>query len=386
MISKKLTIIISVVVFLLSGVGSYFYFGQQLVKFGSLADYKGTVPGDTSLLPEDSGPKTEPCPMNGALYSKAQRKIWEGRRPLGVMIENHTDSRPQSGLSFADIMYEAVAEGGITRFMAIYYCRDANPIGPVRSARMYYVQLLQEYGKNPLYAHVGGANTPGPADALGEIRDLGWDIYNDLNQFGVPFPYYYRDYERLPNVATEHTMYAATSKLWEFAKSKRKLSNVDEDREKWDETFSPWNFIDDATVQQRGSTNKISLGFWDQYNDFDVQWNYDKQSNAYKRVNGGAPHLDKNTGKQLYAKNVVVVLSDESVANDGYDAGQHLLYDLSGSGDGFLFQNGKAVKITWRKNKPESRMKFYDPSGEEASFVRGPIWVQIVPLGNKIAY
>jgi hypothetical protein len=323
--------------------------------------------------------------MNGALYSKVQRQIWEKRRPLGVMIENHTDSRPQSGLSFADIVYEVVAEGGITRFLAIYYCRDANPVGPVRSARMYFVELLQEYGNNPLYAHVGGANTPGPADSLGEIQNLEWDQYNDLNQFGVPFPYYYRDYERLSNVATEHTMYAATSKLWEFAKNKRKLSNVDEDRVAWNETFTPWKFKDDVPAVNRGSTNKISLYFWERYKDFNVLWNYDKATNSYKRVNGGKPHADKNTGKQFTAKNVIVVLADESAANDGYEEG-HLLYDLTGTGDGYIFQNGNAVEVTWRKSSPESRMIFTDSAGQEVSFVRGQIWIEIVPTGNKITY
>lgn len=386
MISKKVTVIIAIIVLLLSGGGSYYYFSQQLAKKSSLSQYKGTIPGDTSQLPEDSGPKTEPCPMNGALYSKAQQQIWESRRPLGVMIENHTDSRPQSGLSSADIVYEAVAEGGITRFLAIFYCKDATPIGPVRSARIYFLETLQEYGNNPLYAHVGGANTSGPADALGEIQDLGWDQYNDLNQFGVPFPYYYRDYERLPNVATEHTMYAATNKLWEFAKNKRKLTKVDEKGKAWDTNFVSWKFKDNAPTAQRGLTNKISFYFWQQFGAFNVQWNYDIQTNTYKRVNGGNPHLDKDTGKQIAVKNVVIVLASESAANDGYENGQHLLYDLTGTGDGYLFQNGQAVKITWKKNSPESRMKFYDPSGQEISFVRGQIWVEIVPTGNKITY
>ncbi len=382
MISKKVTIISALAVLVVALIGSYYFFSQKV----DLSGYKGPVPADTSQLPEDSGPKTEPCPMNGALYSKAQRKIWESRRPLGVMIENHTDSRPQSGLSSADIIYEAVAEGGITRFLAIYYCKDASPVGPVRSARIYYVELLQEYGNNPLYAHVGGANTPGPADALGEIQDLGWDQYNDLNQFGVPFPYYYRDYERLSNVATEHTMYAATSKLWEFAKNKRKLTNVDEDGKKWDSTFTPWKFKDDAPTQSRGSTNKVSFYFWQQYNGFNVEWSYDKTTNTYKRINGGKPHLDKDTGKQLTAKNIVVVMADESTANDGYENNLHLLYDVVGSGNGYLFQNGQAVKLTWKKTSPENRMIFFDPSGQEISFVRGQIWIEIVPIGNKITY
>ncbi len=382
MISKKLTIIIVTIILLVSVGGSYYFFSQK----PDLSGYKEPVPADTSKLSADNGPKTQPCPLNGAFYSEAQRKIWESRRPLGVMIENHLDARPQSGLSSADVVYEAVAEGGITRFLSIFYCQDATPIGPVRSARIYFLQTLQEYGSNPLYAHVGGANAPGPADALGEIQDLGWDNYNDLNQFGVPFPYYYRDYERLPNVATEHTMYSSTSKLWEFAKNKRKLSNVDKDGKAWDKDFVSWKFKDDEPTAQRGSTDKISFYFWQQFGDFNVQWNYDKQTNTYKRVNGVSPHVDKDTGKQISAKNVVIVLADESVANDGYEKGQHLLYHITGNGDGYLFQNGKATKTTWKKKSPKDRMQFYDPSGQEVSFVRGQIWVEITPLGNKITY
>ncbi|MFC1727631.1 DUF3048 domain-containing protein [Patescibacteria group bacterium] len=85
-----------------------------------------------------SAPKTESCPLNGKLHTKAERSIWEGRRPVAVMIENHADSRPQSGLSRADVVYEAVAEGGITRFLAIYYCgasAEDVKLAPVRSSR-----------------------------------------------------------------------------------------------------------------------------------------------------------------------------------------------------------------------------------------------------------
>jgi hypothetical protein len=106
-------------------------------------------------------PKTEECPINGGMFSTIERDIWEERRPMGVMIENHLDSRPQSGLSRADVIYEAVAEGGITRFLGIFYCGAAAEdvtIGPIRSARVYFVDWISEYGTDPLYVHFGGAN------------------------------------------------------------------------------------------------------------------------------------------------------------------------------------------------------------------------------------
>ncbi len=380
---KKTLVILAVVVFLLTTAGSYLFFSNN----GIPSDYK-TLFAEDEEVEEGSliagGPRTEECPLNGQLYSKAQKKKWENRRPLGVAIENHLEARPQSGLAAADIIYEAVAEGGITRFLAVYYCEDSPIIGPVRSARIYFLKLLQGYGNFPLYAHVGGANTPGPADALGEIRDLGWDGYNGLNQFSVPFPIYYRDYDRLPGVATEHTMYSSTLKLWEFAKDKRKLTEKDEDG-KWDDDFTPWKFKKDAKMENRGSTSPISFGFWDQFgNTYAVKWLYDKNSNAYKRQNGGADHIDKNTGKALVAKNIVIVFSDESPANDGYPGG-HLLYDLTGTGNGLLFNDGKATKVTWRKNKAGDMMRFYT-GGKEVELVGGKTYVEILPTGNDVTY
>lgn len=350
----------------------------------------------TPVEEESTGPKTEQCPLNGQMMTAAQKNKWVTRRPLGVMIENHVEARPQSGISSADVVYEAVAEGGITRFLALFYCQDASFIGPVRSARVHFMAMLREYGEYPLYGHVGGANcdeTTGSgcangakADALGIIQKLGWDSYNDMNQFGVPFPYYWRDYDRLSNVATEHTVYSSTTKLWDYAKLKRNLTNVDEKGVAWDKTFESWKFADDAQATNRGTTNKVQLGFWNSFaNEFSVVWNYDNKKNVYARVNGGKPHLDKNTGKQLEAKNVIVVFAKESPANDGYDGG-HILYNLSGEGDALVFQNGNAIKATWKKADPETRMRWYDEKNKEIEIVRGKVFVEILPIGNTVTY
>lgn len=357
-----------------------------------------TVVKKTTAITEEEStePKTEQCPINGQMMTVAQKNKWVTRRPLGVMIENHTEARPQSGISSADVVYEAVAEGGITRFLSIFYCQDAPFIGPVRSARVHFMAMLREYGEYPLYGHVGGANcdeTTGSgcangakADALGIIRKLGWDSYNDMNQFGVPFPYYWRDYDRLPKVATEHTVYSSTAKLWDYAKTNRKLTNVDTDGVAWDKTFDSWKFADDAQSSDRGTKNQIKLGFWNSLaSDFSVVWNYDSKKNSYSRVNGGKPHMDKNTGKQLEAKNVIVVFAKESPANDGYDGG-HILYTLTGEGNALVFQNGKATKATWKKADPESRMKWYDENDKEISIVRGKVFVEILPIGNTVTY
>ena len=106
-------------------------------------------------------PKTEACPINGQKYTAEEKAIWSGRRPAAVIVENHVDARPIGGLNKSDFVYEAVAEGGITRFLAVFYCGTAAEdvkIAPVRSVRYYFINWAAEYGDRPLMVHVGGAN------------------------------------------------------------------------------------------------------------------------------------------------------------------------------------------------------------------------------------
>lgn len=382
--NKKIILIIGAAIYLGTSFGSYKYFSANTVD---TSEYQAPVV-DAEGNVVDTAPKTEECPLNGQLYSKAQRAKWEKRRPLGIMVQNNTEARPQSGLSSADIIHEAVAEGGITRFLAMYYCDEPKIVGSVRSARIYFIRLLQGYGNNPLYGHVGGANTPGPADALGEIKKLGWFGYNDMDQFAVPFPNYWRDYDRLPGRATEHTVYTNTQKLWDYAKKNRDLTNVDEDGVAWDEDWESWSFQDDAKEGSRGAVAKINYGFWENNlgSSYTVQWNYDAATNSYKRVNGGEAHIDKNTDEQLKSKNVIIAYADESVANDGYEHGEHMLYDVIGTDDAIIFQNGEAIEGTWKKTKATDMMRFYDEKGKEIDLVRGQIWISILPTGNKVTY
>ncbi len=380
--NTKIIAAIGFLLFILSTYFSYVYFSSNGAPLKQLTNKvrSGTQLSTLSISPDE--PKTEACPTNGEKLTKQHKSAWEARRPLGVAIENHVDSRPQSGLSSADVVYEAVAEGGITRFLAIYYCKDAPRVGPVRSARMYFLELLEGYGDHPLYSHVGGANTDGPANALGEIRDIGWDGYNDMNQFAIPFPVYYRDYELLPDRATEHTMYSSTQKLWEYAAAKRGLTNVDKSGTSWDEGFKSWKFKDDASGKATATT--ISFDFWDP-GAYAVKWQYDPKANNYIRFNGGKAHIDNNTKKQLATKNVVIAFMKESPANDGYEGG-HLLYKTTGSGKSLVFQDGKVVEGQWERAKTTESLQFFDASGHEISFNRGQVFVEVVPTGNTVKY
>jgi hypothetical protein len=341
---------------------------------------------------DPNAPKTETCPLTGKKYTLKEKEIWEKSRPLTVMIENHQDSRPQSGLSKSDVVYEAVAEGGITRFLAVFYCDSAAyeiTIGPVRSARIYYLDFAQEYGDYPLYTHVGGGNdfdgsgkTHKEARALEKIASLGWRLYNDLDQSSIGFPYFWRDYERLGHpVATEHTVYTTNLKLLKVAEE-RGLTNVDKDGVSWNKNFIPWQFKEDAQEAQRGNKSPV-FNFWSGYGEYEVKWEYDPTTNSYKRINGGQPQKDRNNEETIAVKNVVVQFT---VERGPVDENKHLLYQTTGSGKALIFQDGNVIKANWTKKESKSRTKYQDEKGKEITFNPGRVWIEIVPAGKEVVY
>jgi len=374
--------------------GILLYLLSASVSYAAFRFLSGPViPGLISPLPVEeartrvdlTAPKTEACPLNGKMFTLGEKQIWQKWRPLTVMLENHADARPQSGLSKADVVYEAVAEGGITRFLAVYYCGAAAEdvlIGPVRSARTYYLDLASEYGDYPLYAHVGGANKPGPANALGQIGSYGWLAKgNDLNQFSLGFPTFWRDYERLGRpVATEHTMYTTTDKLYEVA-HQRGLDAKDDEGNQWDENWQSWRFKDDAS--ERGDVGDIKFNFWSGYEEYEVNWQYDQGNNQYLRFNGGQAHKDLNNEEQLKAKVIIVQFMREKGPIDEL---KHLLYTTTGTGKAIVFQDGQAIQATWAKAKRQDRTVFKDSKGKEIELNRGPIWIEIVPAGKEVSY
>lgn len=351
------------------------------------------------------GPRVATCPINGQLYSADEKAIWEKRRPLMVMIENHQDSRPQSGLQAADIVYEAVAEGGITRFMAVYYCGivasqadldNKYDVGPVRSARTYFLDIASEYSDYPLYNHVGGANCSAPdpksacttatkAQAIEQIAKYGWNnagTWSDLSQFSLSYKACRREPERTGDErATEHTMYCSTTELYDIAQN-RGLTNLTEAKKSsWDKNYRAWTFTQEDKSLASAAT--LSFDFWPGYKDYSVSWKYDPSSNSYLRSHGGVEAIDWNTQSVITAKNIVVQFVKETRSVDEH---LHNLYGMIGSGTGILYQNGTETKVTWSKSDRLSRTVFKDSSAKEINFVPGNIWVEILPIGNEVIY
>ncbi len=339
-------------------------------------------------------PKDQACPLNGKLYTATEKAAWEKRRPLAVMIENSPDARPQSGLSKADVVFEAMAEGGVTRFMGLFYCdaqAEDTTVAPVRSARTYFLDWASGFNL-PLYVHVGGANTPGPADALGQLSDYGWNGQNDMNQFSIGYPTFVRDYNRVPgkDLATEHTMVSSTEKLWAVG-AKRGWTNLSPERKvgkktvggvDWKDGYNPWTVGDDAPAGSPTAPT-ISFEFWDGFDSYAVKYQYDKASNSYKRFLAGEPHVDLNTNQQIMVKNAIVLFSEEK---GPIDDKKHLLYKTTGTGDVWIFQNGELIKGKWTKKDRQGQLMFIDSKGKDIPLVRGLTWISVVAPKTTVSY
>lgn len=382
---KALYLVVAAILYVISTAASYAAFTQLGIGTKTISPNPS---GQGHFVIDPSLPKTEVCPLNGQKFTKQERDIWEKRRPLAVMIENHEEARPQSGLSYADIIYETVAEGGITRFMAVNYCGVAAynvGFAPVRSARTYFVDWVSEY--DALYNHVGGAgqcNDPTVDERAKALCQIDRFAIKDMDQFAIPFPTCYRNYDRLDHpVATEHTMVCYSNKLYELAQ-KRDWTNVDEEGVSWDENFVEWKFKDEAKESDRGTVSSITFSHWDNMADkYGVKWNYDAATNNYLRINGGQPHIDLETKQQLSAKNIVIQFAKETV---GVDEHAHLLYGTIGTGKALLFQDGKAIVGTWKKQTRTGRTTFFDDKGKEVVFNRGQIWIEVVSLDTDVTY
>lgn len=276
---------------------------------------------------------------------------------IGAMIENSTDARPQSGLDKAGVIFEAIAEGGITRFLALYQDSTTDYLGPVRSARPYYVQWCQGFDCG--YAHVGGS-----PEALQNIKD--WNI-KDLNQF-----YGGSYFQRISSRKAPHNVYTSTSQLAAFASSKGYHSSTYTGFAR----LSKEPKIDSAKV----TLHAINIDY--PGTAFDVHYDYDAASNSFKRSEGGAPHLvvDANaTSVQLAPKVVIAMAVGRTLQSDN----KHNTYNVVGSGEAVVFQNGVATHGSWSKASGAAQIEFKDDSGKILALTPGQTWISAVDsLGN----
>ena len=298
-------------------------------------------------------PTTVRAPLSGRMVSEEQAK----RKLVAVVIENSPEARPQSGLNDASLVFETFAEGGITRFLVFFQENEPKEIGPVRSARAYFVKWATAY--KALYAHVGGSSEA--FDLIASLKTL------DINQFYFG-NYFWRDTKRL----APHNVYTTLKKLYDAAKSKGYPVT--------DDAIPAFQFKDDAAEADRSSDFSFTVWF---NNSFATTYTYSQKDNAYYRSMSKVKQADKNTGAQVVAKNIIVAFTDFSYGTTRTGQ-QSTKIRVSGSGKITYFIDGMAKEGTWKAPNETTPMRFYDATGSELKLNAGTTWVEVVPTGTAV--
>lgn len=319
---------------------------------------------ETMLLPEEEAidivvdePATvvEPPKPFVFPYTGLGTDVEMKSRPMMFMVENQKLARPQDGLHRADVVYEILAEGEITRFVAVYQSQEAEVIGPVRSIRPYFVQL--GYGLDALVVHAGWSQ-----DAMNEIVAKKVNHFDEVYGDGA---YYWRDKSR----KAPHNLYSSTELIRNGAVKKKF-------REEWKGpslTFYPQNA---EPVIVGVPATKVTIPY---IHGYVVDYEYDAMAKKYNRIMAGELHKDKTTGTQLTADNLLVLFTKHKILDD---AGRRAV-DIYGPGEGYMMQQGVSRPITW-ENKDGVIRAYFD--SQEVELLPGQTWVQVVPIDSKVEF
>jgi len=298
-------------------------------------------------------------PLTGVQTTEERSK----RPVMAVMIENSPEARPQAGLYDAGLIFEAVAEGGITRFVVLFQEADVDPIGPVRSVRPYYIEWANPF--NVAFAHAGGSER-----ALGMIRSGQYGL--DIDEFFAPEVLW-----RATDRWAPHNVYTSTDLLLSYSAEKGKTSS----------RFTPWPRKDGKAPQPKMDADgnetppevikEIDIPV--SFGQFSVSYTYDINTNRYLRFHGGVAHMDEN-GEQI-APNVVIAMMVSQTLNY---SGLYTDINTTGSGIAYIFQNGTAKQATWERGSVNDMLIFRDSEGKEIKLNRGQVWISAVGTGNII--
>lgn len=314
-------------------------------------------------------PEPEPEPEPPYIDPLTGEGCWEDvsqDRPVAVMLNNLKKALPQLGVSQADIIYEAPAEGGITRMLAVFQSLDVvGDIGSVRSARDYYVSLA--LGHDALFLHAGGS----PSAYLA-IKNWGAAAFDCVNG-----PYegslFWRDQERRRNMGLEHSVLTSGPVIQELLPTYGYRMEHKED-------FSyPVQFLDQGQTAQGDPGTKVSVTFSTYKTGV---FTYAPETGMYAVEEYGQPYVDGNTGGQVQVKNVLVLRTDVSSV-PGDEAGR-LKVRTTGTGSGLLFCDGTVQEITWSKARDSAPMTYLTPDGQPAKLGVGPSYVNLVSKSAQV--
>lgn len=278
------------------------------------------------------------------------------RRVVSVKIENSSDSRPQSNLQLADVVYESVTEGGITRFNAIFHSQAPPVVGPVRSARLSDIYIVPQY--QALFAFSGASSS-----VNGRVNAAGIDNLSEDAGIVAPFT-------RSSSRPRPHNLYVDIEKV-----------RAEGERRKMDVTaeIRPFEF-DRRARETTPSVTEITIPF-SQTNT--VAWTYNAEDDVYMRVNNGKKFLDAETDTQISARNVVVMWAKHQVASRDKVGSTTYEIVLDGQGRAVVFRGGQRFECTW-KAKKGAPPSFEAEDGTTVKLLPGNTWMQVINTSVNI--
>lgn len=318
--------------------------------------------GVTSPWPRADAEKVVPAPPIPPAWPlsglDAPSKAATSKRPLSIKVENSPAARPQTGLNSADVAYETVVEGGITRFNLIFQSNVPKTVGPVRSARLSDIWIVPQY--HALFFYSGASASVHSQVRRAKLTDLSQDV-------GVSYPYYRSNARSAP-----HNLYIDTKKAYVEAK-KRGFKIVAE--------VPPLEFGPASAVTSATAVKSVYIPF-SSFNN--VRWTWSKKQRAFLRQNNGKVHRDAASGKQVAAKNVVVMWAKYTPASRDKVGSTTYWVKLGGKGRATVFRDGKRYNGKWIATRDEPP-RFVDKKGRPIRLAPGNTWMQVVPLNVNIS-
>lgn len=327
--------------------------------------------------------KSKTNPINGMPISETTYNEMKNKKVFTVVINNHEHARSQNGLSEADMVMEVLAEGGITRYVGVFYENEPEKIGPVRSLRRYMIDFMAEFD-SPVVLHEGWATF----NSGNKVYVRSVDAAADVAQFKIKSMQSaqsrYRDLAKADKDGYVHSLYTGYQLIENEFDRYSKLVGW-ENTSNFEELI--WKY--DDPLELRGKGGKIDISFLSHADSFSRSgFIYNPNTNSYDRTIVGKPDIDLGTNEQISPKNVVVEWHDFGNANDGY---ARIFIDMIGQDEAVIYRDGKEIKGTWKKTDRTARTRYYNESGEEIELNRGQIWkVIVVKIGNtkysKVTY
>lgn len=280
----------------------------------------------------------------------------EQARPIIVQIDNDPRARPSSALGAARYVYEYTAEGGVTRFSAVYLDQpDVGLIGNIRSGRLATIEIVQQF--NGILVYHGGATG---------IQERIWESWIDFISFELVENYPY--FTRVPRRVAPYNSYSDLGRIREAALAREIALTM---HGRTDFPRGPYEPAADNPV------NRIGLPY---QNGFQVSYEYDPGTNTYWRWMGGRPHWDEGLNAQITTQNVIVqfvpsFLTD--IVEDIYGS-RSLDYRLQGSGPAWIFRDGQMIEATWHRAEGWNFTAFYDVLGRNVPLAPGTAWISLV--------